>query len=264
MSFTSFYNDLSQNPNLLSHWFPAVKDCGMRVPRTEIIPVPEHVAEAFFMERQDKDFEIIYRWVKEMVMPIAKQFPYYGNTPFLFMKNGSFSDKFNARNCYVRRDAPELTMKLMDMNYDAIMVDAYGIYGITELILREYIPYTKGKVPCIYNGLPLRPEFRVFYDFDEHRTLYSVNYWDWDYCHDAISQIATDQIIYEKMYPVLSKQYDVWRDAVEKEVEKSMKTVTGLSGRWSVDILLDETDTLWLIDMAVARQSAYWDPEKCR
>lgn len=261
MSFSSFYYDLSQDPNLLSNWFPAVKNCGMQIPCTEIITVPERVAEAFFMERQDEDFETIYHWVQQSVMPITNKLLNGEHYPFLFMKNGNFSDKFDAGNCHVRADAPELTMKLINMNYDAIMLDAYGI---TELVLRRYIPYTKEKVPCIYNGLPLRPEFRVFYDFDEHKVLYSVNYWDWDYCHDAMARNATDLIIYEKMYPVLLNQYDFWRDAVEKEVEKSMKTVPWLTGRWSVDILLDETDTLYLIDMAVAEQSAYWDPEKCR
>lgn len=43
-------------------------------------------------------------------------------------------------------------------------------------------------------------------------------------------------------------------------VQEHLQSVTALSGRWSVDILLDESDTYWLIDMAVAEQSAYWNP----
>ena len=38
-----------------------------------------------------------------------------------------------------------------------------------------------------------------------------------------------------------------------------MKRVNGLNGQWSVDILMDESGTLWLIDMAIAQRSAYWE-----
>lgn len=30
--YSDYYNKLKQDPNLLSHWFPAVKDCGIHVP----------------------------------------------------------------------------------------------------------------------------------------------------------------------------------------------------------------------------------------
>ena len=51
---------------------------------------------------------------------------------------------------------------------------------------------------------------------------------------------------------------------VEKMVEAAMQNVTGLEGQWSVDILMDEECKFWLIDMAVAQRSAYWEmrPDK--
>ena len=33
-------------------------------------------------------------------------------------------------------------------------------------------------------------------------------------------------------------------------------------GRWSVDVLEDEKQHFWLIDMTLGCRSAYWDPEK--
>lgn len=49
------------------------------------------------------------------------------------------------------------------------------------------------------------------------------------------------------------------KDRVQAMVETAMKRVTGLAGQWSVDILMDEGDNLWLIDMAIAQRSAYWE-----
>ena len=42
-------------------------------------------------------------------------------------------------------------------------------------------------------------------------------------------------------------------------VAKAMSCVEGLSGPWSVDVMLDEDQGYWLIDMAVAEMSAYWE-----
>ena len=66
--------------------------------------------------------------------------------------------------------------------------------------------------------MPLRPEFRVFYDFDRHQPLYVVNYWDWNYCHDAICRDYTDKIVYEAHYPQLLDQYNKYKDDVVKMV----------------------------------------------
>ena len=135
----------------------------------------------------------------------------------------------------------------------------FGAGGCTELILREYIP--AGEKPCIYQGMPLRPEFRCFYDFDQKKLLYTKNYWDWDYCHDAIAEDATDKIVYEKIYPDIEAEYTARLSEVEEMVTKYMPQVQ-LSGIWSVDIMYNSADDIYyLIDMAIARQSAYWDPK---
>ena len=38
-----------------------------------------------------------------------------------------------------------------------------------------------------------------------------------------------------------------------------MRDVQGLTGQWSVDVLMDEREKFWLIDMAIAQRSAYWE-----
>ena len=52
------------------------------------------------------------------------------------------------------------------------------------------------------------------------------------------------------------------QETVEQLVSKHMKSTEGLSGQWSIDILEDEAGKFWLIDMAIAQRSAYWDESK--
>lgn len=46
---------------------------------------------------------------------------------------------------------------------------------------------------------------------------------------------------------------------VEELVAEHMARVEGLSGPWSVDLMMTEAGEMYLIDMAVAEQSAYWE-----
>lgn len=63
-------------------------------------------------------------------------------------------------------------------------------------MVRKFIESSAGMTPCIYNGLPLRPEFRVFYDFDARKPIFTANYWDYDYVYPHLYH-ATDKIIFE-------------------------------------------------------------------
>lgn len=254
--FTNYYNELSANPNNISYWYPKIKDCGMLVPETLIVTVPEDIVIAFFMEgdvqaNQDK----VYEWVKTAIMPALPP----SLRGLIFMKNGAFSNKFDFNTCAIRANALEIARNLIEINYTSLMFDTGGN---TEVAIRERI-LSDSNIPCIYHGMPLNNEYRVFYDFDSKKALYSVNYWDWDYCHDAIARDVTDKAIYEAYYPTLMKHYADHCGFVEKYVEDHMYHVEGLTGIWSVDVM--EVDhSFWLIDMAVGYRSAYWDPEKVK
>ena len=136
-------------------------------------------------------------------------------------------------------------------------------------------------IPCIYKGLPFRPEFRVFYDFDLHEVLFTVNYWDYEYCRPHLFD-ATDKIIFDKMRPYIVHAYDLFKEKVASAVSQAMEGVTDLTGPWSIDVMLEnypisiqeelvkdlsanyylkveEEPQLWLIDMAKAECSAYWE-----
>lgn len=251
---SSLYDDLKQDVHNVSYWFPKIKDCGIKVPETFIKEIPEELLSHLFMDYPDEDIDYIYNWVKDELIPNIPQ----GLRGLIFVKNGAFSNKFDFHTCSIRCNPLELTRSIIEINYASLMFDTGGN---TEIVIRERIPFDERMTYTIYNGMPLRNEYRVFYDFDNRKALYVVNYWDWDYCHDAISRNVTDKIIYEKVYNRLAEHYVHNREKVMAMVEEHMKNVE-LTGIWSVDILEDECHDFWLIDMALGYRSAYWNPEK--
>ena len=144
---------------------------------------------------------------------------------------------------------------LFRSNYEAMCC---GAEGADEIVVRKFIESPHGTTPCIYNGLPLRSEFRVFYDFDTRKPIFTANYWDYDYVYPHLHD-ATDKIVFEHERERIEGAFKSEKDRVQAMVETAMKRVTGLAGQWSVDILMDEGDNLWLIDMAIAQRSAYWE-----
>jgi len=246
---------IAQNPNNISSWFSKIENCGMRVPKTIIVPTGEEVMKALFMDNRVDNYNIIYHFVMDKIMPVLKE----NNMFFVFMKNGTFSNKFNfGESCKCRASAEEIALHLIEIGYTSLYL---GAGGISEVALREFVgswKYIQDNIPCIYNGMPLRPEFRVFYDFDEGKVLYTVNYWDKEYCQDAISKNATDKIVYNTVYPKIEEFYEKHKEQVAEMVGNATKNVE-MTGKWSIDVMYDEeSDDYWLIDMAVAEQSAYW------
>lgn len=268
MSFTEYYNDLASDQNNLSFWLPKVEKCGLRIPKTAIVRVPENIAELFFMEKtgmtQTEIINEIHKWVTDSFMPTAKAKIGDG---LWFIKNGTFSNKFDFSKCFQQSANPmKMTDGIIDINYTALM---FGADGITEMVAREYIQPPED-VPCIYHGMPMRTEVRVFYDFTNHHVIYAVNYWDESHCREAISRDATDKIVYDAYYPVIEARYNAIKNFIINIVELAMKDITGLTGVWSIDVLdnnpVDSEPlnplNIWLTDMAMGQNSAYWDIDK--
>ena len=242
--------------NDFSFWFPKVENCGIKVPKSVVIPVPSDLVRHFYMDNYASDMAAISEFVKAEIEPkIAEagiHIPY-------FIKNGTFSNKFEAStNCL---PAPNLDLAtiIANINYSSEMVNAGGM---SEIVVRERIRHNPATTPCIYHGLPFRSEFRVFYDFDDHKVIFSVNYWDEDYIRrnprDRLHDM-TDKIIFDHESEKLARVFEERKAEVEQLVAEHMANVEGLENAWSVDILLDEQGTFWLIDMAVAEQSAFWE-----
>lgn len=240
------------NQNDFSYWFEKIKNCGIRVPKTLIFKTPEQLYDSFYMENPDVDMKKVKDWVEKEVIPLVRA----EGMHLIFIKNARFSNKFTATDCMVTPySIPE---HLMNLNYAAMVL---GAGGLSELIVRERIGHDRKNVPCIYEGLPLRTEFRVFYDFDTKQVIYTANYWDYTYVASSLYN-KTDKIIFDSMKDTIYSKFEQRKDEVEALVSKHMQEVEGLEGKWSIDILEDDSGNLWLIDMAVAEMSSYWDESK--
>lgn len=251
---SDWYRDLQKNMNNFSYWFPKIENCGISVPESGVIPVPQEVMDSFFMEHSG-DEDRIETWVRESVMPEIEDM-----SSLLFIKNGCFSNKFNFSTCTPTKMASDIVRCVISINYASLCLETSGN---AEMVFRKRVGICdEHECYHIYSGMPLRPEFRVFYDFDRKRVLYCVNYWSWDYCHDSISRDRTDKVVYEAAYPEIEKYYEEHRTEVEALVGEHMAGVSGLHGIWSVDLMWCE-NKYWLIDMAMGQTSAYYDPEKC-
>lgn len=252
-----------ENPNNFSNWFPHFVGV-FSTPKSVVYHLPEELMSCFFLEKLD-DRENLLNWIaKEMLPSILNDFPI---SSCIFLKNGCFSNKFDfARSCFVtpeEKTAEGLLKHILNIEEPAL---SFGTYGDLEFIARQWIEPVEG-TPTIYNGMPLRPEVRIFYDFDRKKLLYDKFYWDWDYCFSHIEGTPDEQE-YTDTYPVIFNDYLSKRDWILEVAEKKLAEVEGMEGIWSVDFLLDkqscpkDTWRLWMIDAAVAWQSVYWDPSK--
>lgn len=261
--FMAMYNDFALDPNNMSFWLPKIMPAAheaLKIPKTAIVTVPPEVMELFFMEKQGMTTteiaERIYNWVRDEFYPTAKTVVGDG---LWFLKNGSFSNKFVFKNCRtLSSDLMKMTANIIDINYTSLCFDAGGT---TEMIAREFIAPPKD-IPTIYEGMPLRCEIRIFYDFDNHKPLYHVNYWDWDYCNKDICRDPTDAIVYKHECARLQTRYQQIAPVVTDIVAERMAKVDSLSGVWSIDVMENNEYSLYLIDMAVGYRSAYWNPVK--
>lgn len=247
MSYEKAYDYEKQNPNNLSSWFPKIKDCGIKVPETMIFTVPITAFIALNEMDEGGDMECVRRFIYEDVIPQMNGSQY-------FLKNGCFSNKFDFRSCITGKTT--LYTDYLNISYASMCMGITGTGGMTELILRGVIPHDPRRVPAIYNGMPLRTEIRVFYDFDAREVLYSANYWDYDYVRPHL-QKRTDRIIFDHMRDEIKSGFDKHDEPVKAMIADHLKTVD-LTGKWSVDVLVDDRGAYWLIDMAEAARSAYW------
>lgn len=175
----------------------------------------------------------------------------------VFIKNGGYSHKFDAgRACLpLMSDLAHAVLTVMN---EAMLRCSFQYDGTETLVLRERVAHDPRNIPCIYNGLPFRTEYRVFYDFDRKSPIFIEDYWDRDYVYPNLHN-KTDQIIFDCWYPEVRARYEARKDEVRDKVHEAMSRVDGLEGPWSVDVMEDESGNFWLIDMAVAEMSAYWD-----
>lgn len=240
----------SESPeNDLSFWYPRTKDTGFYCPETVIIPFTDEEANYIRREQLSKLDEDN---IKSRIIEAAKEVPKLDLSQKMFLRLGDFSNKFNFETCCLN-SIDELFVKLKKFLYETYYRLEWQNY--ITLALREFIT-AKYDRACIYNGMPLNTEFRVFYDFDTKSVLGIYNYWDRNTMLDNLRN-EEDLLTFANTTKEIESDFTRLSDKLSSDVTELMPTAD-LHGRWSIDFMYDGEKFI-LIDMAHAECSYYYE-----
>ena len=267
------YEIIGMNRNSIGHWFPHLKAAAdnsafFKVPETKIVKVPLPILQLTrqeYMQLTAATLDVVNRWAFEA-------FELDENKTY-FIKTGTYSSKFDFRNAKVTtpQEVRELGSYLLYIHFQALQMASplcqpciYGVSTTNEWCVREYIE-DKENNPCIYHGMPLHTEYRVFIDCDTKEILGISPYWRADILKKRFSQeddadtadMKHDYIIYTAHEETLMKRYKENKAAVLQHVQELLPDLD-LTGQWSLDVMQNGED-FWLIDMAGATNSALVD-----
>ena len=261
------YKMLGMNLNSIGYWLPSLYDAVkkqdfFKIPKTWIIKVPIPILQITRL-----DYESLSSSTKKIINEYCMKAFQLDVKKEYFVKTGTYSSKFTVRNAHVKgeQEVLELGEYLIYIQNQAVLAagpltipSIYGISTTNEWCVREYISDVENN-PCIYHGMPLHTEYRVFIDGDNKEILGMVPYWKPDVMkkrfengsnpneiHDYAIFAAHEQTImnrYERNVPVVM------------EAVKKLLTHLELPGQWSLDIMQNGND-FYLIDMALASDSA--------
>lgn len=264
------YEMIGTNPNSMGHWLPELVSANtnksfFKIPNTTIAKVP-----ITLLQLTRNDYGSLTQTTKDIVNKWAiKTFGLDENKDY-FIKTGTYSNKFDFRNCRVNdpKEVMEIGEYLLYIHFAALQMASplnrpcvYGVSTTNEWVVREYIP-DKENNPCIYKGLPLHTEYRVFIDCDTDTILGIRPYWEPETMKKRFDEHRDghdehDAIIYRAHEEKLMSRYHENKNLILSKVQELLYDLN-LSGQWSLDIMQND-DEFWLIDMALAENSAGYD-----
>lgn len=253
------YKEDREYPENFSNWYSHILDFGYFKHSNIIANQIFTLEEIKIMRETDNIDEVNWDKIKRILSPTLDKM---NKNQVYNIKNGCFSNKFDFKTCLATKD--NLAQQLWKINYNSTMFETGGY---TELVVREVIP-NNFENPTIYNGMPLREEVRVFYNFDKKKIEYIVDYWDYEYCYKNLYNI-NDKIIFNWFHNKTEGRKENHQTKLENiktticEKMNTLKFDDKLKGIWSIDFL-NEGNDLYLIDMARGFRSAYWDISKIK
>lgn len=239
-----------KNPENMSYWLPKIQDSTTKTNSILKLPLTKIVQLDFPTWHWLRSDNYTDEKVKEFNDSLVRSIEGFLEGEELFMKTGIFSDKFCFYKTIIDHDRQKIGSNFLDMYYNSMIV---GAHNTSEVVFREFVD-SKENVPMIYRVMPLHTEFRVFYDYDEKKTVGVSNYWHPEIMENGLHD-EKDRVNYSMVKDKLVVEYEEHKAFVIKEVEKFMQGCSGLMGRWSVDVMKNGDD-YWLIDMARMERSA--------
>lgn len=252
---TKLYGRFAKNPNSLYNWLSAVENAlknsntELKSPKTKVLRLPIELAQFIRLEYQETsqhDKELFNKFIFE-------QFELEDGKTY-FIKTGTFSSKFQFANAKCN-EPREMGEYFQVINNFAMTV---GAGHSVDLVVREYIEDAEGN-PTIYNGMPLRTEFRVFVDCDTDQLIGIVPYWHPIVMKRALQRelatsIQEDYKTYLQHEDKLTQEYNMNLRRIQKEILKILPNLN-LSGKYSIDVMKNGND-LYVIDLALMSESA--------
>lgn len=265
---------ISTNKNSMGYWLPQITQATLstkelKIPKTTIVKIPTTM-----LQLTRCDYRELTRTTLDIVNEFCQQSFDLDQTQNYFIKTGTYSSKFDFRNAYVHdsKEVKEIGEYLLFIHNQALQMAGflsnpiiYGLSTTDEWVVREFIEDVE-KNPCIYKGLPLHTEYRVFVDFDTQEVIGMSPYWEpntmkqrFGHEKDADSpHNIHDYIIYCAHEPILTKRYEENKNHVKELVQQLISNTHDINGQWSIDIM-QNGDEFWVIDMAIAENSALYD-----
>lgn len=267
------YRMLDLNPAGMGHWLLALAKANegktfFRIPKTTIAKVPMTLLQLSRVEYESltaATLDVVDRWAQAA----------FGLNPDgeYFIKTGTFSSKYDYRNAHVTgpHEVAQIGEYLLYIQSQAVEMAGplnepamYGVSTTNEFVVREYVP-DRLDLPTIYMGLPLRCEYRCFIDCDTDELLGIHPYWDpkvmnhrfRDWPDSDNPHMRHDAVTYKLREPSLMREYEATKDLVAAHIGELLPGLE-LAGQWSLDVMKDDDD-YWLIDMAPAERSTYYE-----
>lgn len=187
-----------------------------------------------------------------MIIDKLASFPWIEGEDKFFIKTGIFSNKFSYSYSCELNDINEIGSQFLDMYYSSMLL---GADSTNELVIREYI---ESEIKdTIYDGMPLRTEFRVFIDIDkdDSRLIDVVNYWQPELMKEHLT--GDDLETYISAEDRLVEDFNSNKDTVGDGVLEIARHIDSdvLHGRWSIDVMLEKGE-FYVIDCARMDRSA--------
>lgn len=268
------YEMLQLNKNSIGYWFPAL--CAaiknqdlLKIPKTKIAKIPISLLQLTRL-----DYASLNPVTLSIVDTYCMEAFDLDTRADYFVKTGVYSSKFDFRNARVTGPDEIRTLGeyLLFIHFQSVMMagplsspSIYGAATTNEWVVREFIPDTEND-PCIYKGLPLRTEYRVFIDIDDNSIIGVAPYWDPETMKkrfngspdsDSNPHLIHDGLTYAANEERLMRRYEENKARVCEAVKKIIPGLksNGLCGQWSLDVMQSGQD-FYAIDMALAENSA--------
>lgn len=251
----NLYVRFAKNKNSMYNWIKQVQNAIARTntelicPQTNVIRLPIELAQFIRLEYQDTSKED-----KELFNEIIFNHFKLEDGKTYFIKTGTFSSKFQFANakCSEPREMGEYFQVI---NNFAMQV---GAGQSVDLVVREYIEDVEQN-PTIYNGMPLRTEFRAFVDCNKDELIGIVPYWNPLVMKRALSAGLSDSMendyqTYLAHEEKLMREYNEYLPKVRKAIQTLLPELH-LEGQYSIDVMKNGED-FYVIDLALMSESA--------